>query len=252
MSGTPRHGHRRKPNHSPRVRPSYFNHQECILPRRRQQKARRPKTPTDIQAILTVIARRTHSPHREGEYRLDLHNTNLRSADLREAHLEGAHLARRIWRGRASSGAHLEGAHLIEAHLEGAHLAGRIWRAPSRAHLEERPFGAHLEEAHLDGAHLEGAHLLGAHLEGAHLFGAHLEGAHLFGAHLEGANLFGAHLEGADLARRIWRGRLPLHNLLPFAPCRVRALTVTWRKRSGAKPHISCSAPLNTRDITAL
>ena len=64
-------------------------------------------TPTDIQAILTVIGRCTRSPNREGEYRLDLHNTDLRSADLREARLERALLRR----------AHLEGADLTVAQL---------------------------------------------------------------------------------------------------------------------------------------
>ena len=73
-------------------------------------------TPTDIQAILTVIGRRTRSPNREGEYRLDLHNTDLRSADLDGAHLEGADLFR----------AHLEGANLFQAHLEGHASAGPI------------------------------------------------------------------------------------------------------------------------------
>jgi hypothetical protein len=73
-------------------------------------------TPTDIQASLTVIGRRTRSPNREGEYRLDLHNTDLRSADLREAHLEGAHLS--------------------EAHLEGAEMCAFGDRGGSRGEVE--------------------------------------------------------------------------------------------------------------------
>jgi Pentapeptide repeats (8 copies) len=73
--------------------------------------------PTDIQAILTVIGRRTRSPNREGKYRLDLHNTDLRSANLREAHLEGANLREAYLEGASLAHAHLEGADLREAHL---------------------------------------------------------------------------------------------------------------------------------------
>ena len=91
-----------------------------------------PAPEPDIQAILTVLRRRTrHFGNGEVE-RLDLHQKDLRKGDLH--------------------GAHLEGASLREAHLEGAYLQG-----------------AHLEGAYLQGAHLEGAHLHGAHLEGAEL-----------------------------------------------------------------------------------
>ena len=124
-------------------------------------------TPTAIQAILTVIGRRTRSPNREGEYRLDLHNTNLRSADLNEAHLERANLYE----------AYLEGEFLNEAHLEGAFLNE-----------------AHLERASLYEAYLEGASLNGAHLDGAFLNKAHLEGESLYEAYLEGASLTVAQL----------------------------------------------------------
>jgi hypothetical protein len=119
-----------------------------------------PKLATDIQAILTVLGRRTRSSDREGENSLDLTQTGLQGADLAGAHLAGARL----------NDAHLAGADLMDAHLAGADLFG---------------------------AHLAGADLFGAHLAGADLFGAHLEGADLFGAHLERATLMDAYLEGA-------------------------------------------------------
>jgi hypothetical protein len=128
------------------------------------------KLATDIQAILTVLGRRTRIFGKEEDQPLDLARTALQRASLVGAHLEGADLGR----------AHLEGADLGRAHLEEAIL-----------------MGAHLEGAILVGATLEGAHLWEAHLEEAILVGATLEGADLRGAHLEEAILVGATLEGA-------------------------------------------------------
>jgi hypothetical protein len=106
----------------------------------------------DVQAILTVLARRKYHFGQGENQPLDLRGTDLRGADLRGAYLEradlgGAHLERALLRK-----AHLEGAILIEAHLEGAVLSG-----------------AHIERADLSVAHLDGAFLHGAHLEGANL-----------------------------------------------------------------------------------
>jgi Pentapeptide repeats (8 copies) len=140
----------------------------------------RPKPTTDVQAILTVLGRRTRTYGKGEEQYLDLAHTDLRGAVLREAHLERANL----W------DAHLEGADLSRAHLEGAHFIG--------AHLEGADLpGAHLERVHLTGAHLEEAHLGEAHLERAHFRGAYLEGTDLEEAHLKEADFWGAHLQGA-------------------------------------------------------
>jgi hypothetical protein len=159
----------------------------------------------DVQAILTVLARRKYHFGQGENQPLDLRGTDLRGADLRGAHLEradlrGAHLERAFL-----DGAHLERASLGEAHLERAflrktHLEKAILM---EAHLEGAVLsGAHLERADLAGAHLEEEAILrGAHLEKAILENAHLEGADLSGAHLEGAFLHGAHLEGANLTR---------------------------------------------------
>jgi Pentapeptide repeats (8 copies) len=109
-----------------------------------------PKPALDIQAILTVLGRRTRYFGKGEAQRIDLSRTTLRGAYLREAHLERA----AFWH------AHLEGAYLRYTHLEGA----VFWQA-------------HLERAALQHAHLEGANLWEAHLEGANLLSAHLQGA---------------------------------------------------------------------------
>jgi Pentapeptide repeats (8 copies) len=129
-----------------------------------------PKPDADIQAILTLLGRRTRTYGKGEVYALDLAKTDLRGAWLSDAHLEGALL----------QAAHLEEAILLQAHLEGAFL-----------------WDAHLEGARLPEAHLEGARLRRTHLEGAFFWGAHLEGALLQAARLEGADLWDARLQGA-------------------------------------------------------
>jgi len=86
------------------------------------------KPSTDVQAALTVLARRIID-HGAGPT-LDLSSTNVSGAQLRSAHLEGANFR----------GAHLTGAELSHAHLRRAIL-----------------IGANLEAAHLDDADLKGA-----------------------------------------------------------------------------------------------
>jgi len=85
-----------------------------------------PEPRKDIQAIMTVLGRRTQREIDKEKY-LDLSNTDLRRCDLREAHLERADL----------SGARLEHANLFRAHLKRANL-----------------LGARLEDVWLVGAHL--------------------------------------------------------------------------------------------------
>jgi uncharacterized protein YjbI with pentapeptide repeats len=182
---------------------------------------------TDIEAVLTVIKRRSEK-HRtletQNKWVLDLHHAVLRRANLAGAHLEGATLAGARLQDARLAGAHLEGANLMEAHLEwtvlpeahlqGANLTGAHleWSVLNEAHFEHAVlFMAHLEHAHLHKArledadlgmaHLEWSDLLGAHLEGANLTGAHLQHARLDEAHLEGATLAGAHLQGTDFRR---------------------------------------------------
>jgi pentapeptide repeat protein len=126
----------------------------------------------DIQAVLTVLGRRTIEYEKEYQ-RLELSNTYLYGAKLNHAHLERANV----------SGTCLERAELISAHLEGANLNRTI-----------------LKSANLTRARVERAELREANLEGADFYHAHLEGADLSGASLSEADLNRAHLKGADLS----------------------------------------------------
>ena len=107
------------------------------------------KPPADVQAALTVLARR---PFRAERNPLDLRRTDL-------------------------SGAELSGARLAHFLLTGSHLRG--------ADL----FQAQLQYAYMRGAQLQGADLRGAQLQDAYLVGAQLQGAYLGWAQLQGANL---------------------------------------------------------------
>jgi len=151
---------------------------------------------TDIQAVLTVLGRRTVI----AEGKLDLANAYIPKAQLPDANLSGAILG----------GANLSGANLWGANLSDAGLAGGI-------NLDASPGGAmlccganlstanlfgvvNLSGAQLGTADLSGAHLFAANLSGASLFGANLSGAELDAANLGGALLLGANLNGASLS----------------------------------------------------
>jgi hypothetical protein len=99
-----------------------------------------PKLATDIQAILTVLGRRTRT-YGKGEVQpLALGNTDLRGAWLLGAHLAGANL-------RA---AYLEGADLAEAHMEGANLWQARLRVTKSLTVEQLSTAKTLCNAHLD------------------------------------------------------------------------------------------------------
>jgi len=133
----------------------------------------------DIQAIMTVIRRRTRSfGHGEPE------RIHLRETDLTRAELWGAEL----------SGAEFLGAELWGANLSGANLSGAFF-------LEANLWGAELSEADLSRADLSGTELLGANLSGANLSDATLHEALLFEVNLSGADLTDADLTDADLTR---------------------------------------------------
>jgi uncharacterized protein YjbI with pentapeptide repeats len=211
-----------------------------------------PKPHTDVQAALTVLARR---PKRAEPDSLDLSRTDLRGADLRWARFEGVMLER-AWLHYANlssanlkdamlRGAHLqhswlvyaqlEDADLIDAQLEEANLGGAQLRNADlrkaqlrRAHLRN----ANLNSALLAGACLEDAYLVDAHLQHTHLAGMTISGRvniqsrgyhveekqqdeHLEGANLKGANLARAQMQGANLATSTWTGE----------PAPVRGLT---------------------------
>jgi len=161
----------------------------------------------DIQAILTVLRRRTRYFGNGEVERIDLHKTRLRQGNLLGVHLEGADLFRANLEGADLRQAKLGEADLQEANLEGANLWGAdLWGADLKeanlagATLWGATLGrANLQEANLEGANLEGAELPRANLEGAIFLRANLKGAMLERANLERANLFGANLVEAIL-----------------------------------------------------
>ena len=149
-------------------------------PRPEEDTPEESKLPTtDIQAILTVIARRETTGN---DTPLKLTLTQLVGANLSGAKLVGANLS-----GANLKFASLSGANLSLASLNGADLVGA------------KLVGANLSGASLDFAKLVGANLVRANLSGANLVGANLSGAKLVGANLSGANLQFADLSGANL-----------------------------------------------------
>jgi Pentapeptide repeats (8 copies) len=106
---------------------------------------------TDIQAILTVLGRRSRQYERSGEH-LNLSNTDVRGADLRGADLSEADLGRADLRGTDFSEALLSNANLQGALLESANLSGALLN------------GAYLARADLSDANLRGADFNGADL----------------------------------------------------------------------------------------
>ena len=138
----------------------------------------------DIQAIMTVLRRRTRY-YGDGELEpIDLSETDLALVNLFDVNLQGANLRPANLRLANLQRAHLQGVHLGQANLQGADLQG-----------------ADLREAYLQVADLQGANLQGANLWGADLHAANLQGANLFEANLQGADLREANLWGAGLVR---------------------------------------------------
>jgi len=161
----------------------------------------------DVQAVLTVLARRQPPPKLSG--RLDLSATDLRKASLEDADLKQVSLFNANLQEATLHNANLQGAILYNANLKRALL--------ERAQLQEASFdGANLQEAILDQAQLQGAILDGANLQGARLEYARLQGASLNRANLQKANLdiaqlqeatlFNANLQGASLNRATLQG----------------------------------------------
>lgn len=150
-------------------------------------KTTKVKPAIDIQAVLTVIGRRTYSFRKGEDIPLDLQGTDLRNANMAEANLNGA------W----FNGANLEGVNLVQTQLEGAEFWGVNLKKAGlvSSNLE----GAILERANLEGADLSGANLFGVGFRKANLQGVDMRGVRLYKTNFEGAYLNGADLEGTDL-----------------------------------------------------
>ena len=154
---------------------------------------------TDVQAVLTVLGRRTISHDPPSPWRLELSRVDLRGIRLRHARLERVNLSDADLENADLEGARLENADLLRANLRWANLY--------TSHLENAQLGLALIDAvDLRSAYLQGTRLTGARLETADLRGAHLEQADLSGAYLERADVSDAHLQGASLMRANLRG----------------------------------------------
>lgn len=184
-----------------------------------------PKPPhpaTDIQAVLTVLGRRSLAHEQDAPLSLDLARTdltgvdaskaslgraNLQMARLTHARFDGADLSE-AWLGAADlaqaslsdvdlTRAQLDGANLDRALLSGATLYGA---SLARANLSQASLsGATINVATLFKARFDGADLFAANLSESYLVEASLTGAQLKNANLSAADLSGADLAGADL-----------------------------------------------------
>ena len=129
----------------------------------------------DVQEVMRAIHARSAAQieiEKQGDYILNLPQTNLNDVFLHGANLAGANLTE----------ADLNHASLGEADLNHALLGG-----------------ANLDGADLGRANLRRAMALGVHLNHAFLEGANLNNAFLDGANMAHANLTGANLTGTNL-----------------------------------------------------
>ncbi len=140
----------------------------------REATKRAPDEPvtSEIQAILTMIARRTVE-HESDDDRIDLSGSYIPGVNLSGAQFE------RVC---------LDGTDLSRATLDRALLRGAALR------------GAVLEDAFLRYADLRDTDLTGADLRAAALRGVLLDGANIFGAKLEGASLLRTDMSGVKNA----------------------------------------------------
>jgi uncharacterized protein YjbI with pentapeptide repeats len=165
----------------------------------------------DIQAILTVIGRRSRSFGRGEDQQLNLSGTDLRGYDFGEAHLQGA----------VFNFAHLDLANLHTTNLQRASFVGSWLDAASllNADLGAASFkNAHLNNTIFDGANLADANFLRARLQGATFgatnlarstfIGAQIQDVDFTGANLERANLFRLNLSGVDFSLANLRGAI--------------------------------------------
>lgn len=189
-----------------------FNRQTTRIPESPflQNQQEIPMPDADIQAILTVLTRRTLTYLNGEKQRLDLRGTNLALADLSGADLSWADLTETNLVKADLSSTDLSHAFLLRASLFEAEI--------SKGSLVE----THFEQANLSkaklyktdlrrsnfgnagspgaGANLTGADLRGADLGGAYLRLANLQGALLDGANLQEADLTNAYVGGTDLS----------------------------------------------------
>jgi uncharacterized protein YjbI with pentapeptide repeats len=162
-----------------------------------------PPPATDVQAVLTVLGRRTLAHEQDKPPRLNLSATNLSGADLGQAQLRRANLSR-----ADLMGVDLGNANVIEADFTEAQLSGASLRSAdlTLAVLKGADLGganlnwANLTSVDITEANLSGAELVNANLSLTDLGGGRFSGAKLRWADLNGAILSGADFSGADLS----------------------------------------------------
>jgi uncharacterized protein YjbI with pentapeptide repeats len=180
---------------------------------------------SDIQAILTVLGRRTRSYGKGEPHPLDLHNTSLKESRLIGASLEHCDLSNTDLQTANLHGANLGHANLRNAKLTEADLGSVIL------------VDADISEAELVNANLQNASLANAALRAADLEGAVLAGTDLTGAELQWANLSGAYLPEANLEGTSFRGAI---------------LTATGLEASNVKKADFSQADLRGADVSNL
>ena len=146
----------------------------CSYVRETTKRAKWEPVAPEVQAILTMIGRRTVE-----------HETEDDLIDLRDAFLPGVNL-----RGAQLERVRLDGANLSRANFESALLSGASFA------------GATLEDTYLRHADLRDCNLTAANLRHATLRGARLDGANIFGAQMDGCSLMRTDLSGVRNAIR--------------------------------------------------
>jgi uncharacterized protein YjbI with pentapeptide repeats len=216
-----------------------------------------PPPEPEIQAILTVIARRSIY-HRDVEYGpIDLNGSNLRKADLQEANLSGVNLRRADLEEANLSGVNLKEANLQHANLQCAKLHQaldleiffKVHNIDSaNLDLGDRLMG--LDPDNFRAANLQGADLQGADLRGAILHLANLSGAWLSGADLTGAELNRAMLRGAELNRAMLSAVVLTLADLSQAKLNEANLSGAWLRRVDLRGADLKGADLKNADLT--
>lgn len=156
-----------------------------------------PPLPTDIQAVMTVLARRKHSYG----HPLERHSIDLHGADLRQLQLPP------------------------KTQLNEANFAA--------TNLQEAIFGsANLKGAGFVNANLKQASLWDANLQGAILWNANLQKANLWSSDLRAAILWGANLQKASLKEaKLKRTQFKYSEPVLVARFGVRnAVGLTWEQ----------------------
>jgi uncharacterized protein YjbI with pentapeptide repeats len=178
-----------------------------------------PRPRADIQAVLTVLGRRSPRRHFVEPERLDLRGVDLRHTDLEGLHFEHAMFQFADFRNANLDYTHLEDSYLGMAQMEHVRLHSTrltgAWFA--QTHLNHANFsGVRFRDSHFSDCFLTGANFQNADLQRTSFLGATLDGANFRKAHLEeaiftnmdvgrarfdGAHLEGTYLRGADLRR---------------------------------------------------